>query len=367
MTVMCAVHHVAANFCGCDTIAQYEQAQRKRTEDMTDTPIAASDTRIAEPVTTHADEVPPIRPTRTEIAGTALVDYVAELRNGSLNLLPAHERGRLVNLADDIEDAIARAHASIIPVPAVLEVTGNIEEKELAARYLDMKERGARQFADANPGKRSEYEHIAECFRVAASDLRAGLHLPELKIDGRIIPYNEDNDSGIRHADALRTFFTDAYDRNLKAGWWTDITTGEPKKRNVGELFVLFVTEIAEAYLAWRDKAADDKLSEYPGLGVELADLGIRWADFCGAALAGNIVEEPTGKNPGDEIFQRIVQHALHYEGIRKTPAAVGEPETAGFLPAMDIAAMTDAKLAFNAQRPDHKIENRLKEDGKRT
>jgi hypothetical protein len=33
----------------------------------------------------------------------------------------------------------------------------------------------------------------------------------------------------------------------------------------------------------------------------------------------------------------------------------------------MDIALMTDEKLAFNAVREDHKIENRLKEDGKRT
>jgi hypothetical protein len=33
----------------------------------------------------------------------------------------------------------------------------------------------------------------------------------------------------------------------------------------------------------------------------------------------------------------------------------------------MDVAPMVDAKLDFNASRPDHKIENRLKDDGKRT
>ena len=33
----------------------------------------------------------------------------------------------------------------------------------------------------------------------------------------------------------------------------------------------------------------------------------------------------------------------------------------------MDVALMTDAKLSFNAKREDHKIENRLKSDGKRT
>ena len=99
----------------------------------------------------------------------------------------------------------------------------------------------------------------------------------------------------------------------------------------------------------------------------ELADLGIRWADFCGAYLAGNIIGPDPANNPGDRMFQEVCMIARHYEAIRKTPEAIGEPETADHLPPADVAAMVDAKLDFNAKREDHKIENRLKEDGKRT
>lgn len=166
---------------------------------------------------------------------------------------------------------------------------------------------------------------------------------------------------------ALRAFYADVYGRNLKAGWWTDLATGQPKKRSVGELFMLFVTEIAEAYSAYLTNAADDKLPQYPGLGVELADVQIRLADFCGALLAGNIVEFSGVDNPGDAMFTEIVEIASRYEAIRKTPAAIGQAEIGGMLPVGDVAEMTIAKLAFNAVRADHQIENRLKDDGKRT
>lgn len=257
----------------------------------------------------------------------------------------------------------------------VAEITGNISEGELAARYMEGKVAAIDNALNKNNEPlysremswREAYEHMALMFRESANEFRMGLHLPTIHLDGRVVPYNEDRSTGISHAAALTTFFTDVYSRNLKAGWWTDITTGEPKKRSVGELFMLFVTEIAEAYEAWSANAPDDKLTQYPGLGVELADLGIRWADFCGAYLAGNIIGPDPANNPGDRMFQEVCMIARHYEAIRKTPEAIGEPETADHLPPADVAAMVDAKLDFNAKREDHKIENRLKEDGKRT
>jgi hypothetical protein len=166
---------------------------------------------------------------------------------------------------------------------------------------------------------------------------------------------------------ALRGFYADVYGRNLKAGWWSDLATGDPKKRSVGELFMLFVTEIAEAYTAYLTNAADDKLPQYPGLGVELADVQIRLADFCGALLAGNIVEFSGVDNPGDAMFTEIVEIASRYEAIRKTPKAKGQAEIGGLLPVGDVAEMVTAKLAFNATRADHKIENRQAEGGKVT
>jgi hypothetical protein len=204
-------------------------------------------------------------------------------------------------------------------------------------------------------------------FRVCVGDFRHGLHLPTIQFHGRVIPYNETNDTGVRHEDGLRRFFQDVHARNVKAGWWTDIDSGEPLKRSVGEMFMLMVTELAEAYTAWRESAPDDKLPQFPGVGVEIGDLLIRVADFCGGLEAGAILVGDPADNPGDAMFQEIVEIANRYESIRKTPAAKGAPETADFLPSMDVAVMVDAKLDFNASRPDHKIENRLKEGGKRT
>lgn len=252
-------------------------------------------------------------------------------------------------------------------VERLAEHTGNIAESELAAMYIESKMRAADMHATADATNRGCYETVGRVLHEIAHEFRNGMHLPEVHIEGRVIPYNEDRSTGVSHADALRTFFTDVHERNVRAGWWTDLDTGGPKKRNVGEMFTLFVTEIAEAYMGWLNSENDDKLPEYPAIGVELADTLIRVADFCGALAAGRIVAHRTGRNPGDEMFQEIVQIANRYESIRKTPHANGEPETADFLEPMDVAIMTDAKLAFNAKRADHKIENRLKPDGKRT
>lgn len=288
---------------------------------------------------------------------------------------------------DDVSDDIAvttagRMFAGIgvkgvldLPVEAA-EVTGNIAEAELAARYMEGKiaaidhalAKGNAPFVEMQMDWKECYQHQARCFGAAASEFRQGLHLPVVHIDGRVIPYNEDRSTGMKHASGLQAFFADVYARNVKAGWWTDIATGETKKRNVGELFILMVTELAEAYEAYALGAADDKLPQHPGVGVEIGDLLIRIGDFCGALQSGAVIEyDPGSHNPGQVMFMEIVQIAKRYEAIRKTPAAVGDTEAAPCLEAMDIAGMVDDKLAFNATRADHKIENRLKTDGKRT
>lgn len=172
----------------------------------------------------------------------------------------------------------------------------------------------------------------------------------------------------IDYAVALRSFYEHVYAGNVKAGWWSDLSNGEPKKRNVGELFILFVTELAEAYDAYLTREPDDKLPQYPGLGVELGDLQIRLADFCGALMAGNIIESTDTRNPGDAMFREISDIAARYERIRKTPEARGDKEAGvEFLAPADVGEMVVAKLVFNATREDHKVENRKKEGGKQT
>lgn len=70
-------------------------------------------------------------------------------------------------------------------------------------------------------------------------------------------------------------------------GWWD-------KPRDIGALFMLMVTEIAEAYEAHRNNdAMDDHLPDVPGVHAELADTIIRILDFCGEnnIPIGDIVE----------------------------------------------------------------------------
>jgi hypothetical protein len=297
----------------------------------------------------------------------ALVEIAYVTQDALSDLLGITTNGRLF---------IGLKPEGVLDLPVeVAEVTGNIAETELLARYVEGKIAAIDQSITMGEAPRysmqvsweESYQHCALTLRALADEIRMGLHIPAVHLEGRVIYYNEDRSTGISHADTLRRFFVDVNTRNVKAGWWTNIDSGEPLKRSVGEMFILIVTELVEAYKAWLFNEADDKLPHFPGVGVEIGDLLIRVADFCGGLQAGLIVGPSETFNPGDQMFKEIVEIAERYETIRKTPEAKGEPESGDFLPSMDVAPMVDEKLAFNANRPDHKIENRLKEDGKRT
>lgn len=113
------------------------------------------------------------------------------------------------------------------------------------------------------------------------------------------------------------------------SGWWTNLKTGMdttpvahdfPYKElqfSVPEKLMLIVTEVAEGMEGFRKNLNDDKLPQYKMLDVELADALIRIHDLAGAL-----------KIPLGEIVC--------------------------------------AKMAFNAERADHKIENRLQDGGKK-
>lgn len=124
---------------------------------------------------------------------------------------------------------------------------------------------------------------------------------------------------------ACKVLQTYIHNANKEAGWWTNLKTGEDlttvpgeePKRNVGELLCLVHSEISEALEAARKGLNDDKLTHRPGLEVELADAMIRIFDMAGGM-------------------------------------------------GMDLAGALVEKLMYNATRADHKVENRLAENGKR-
>ncbi|UAV90007.1 pyrophosphatase [Pseudomonas phage REC] len=111
------------------------------------------------------------------------------------------------------------------------------------------------------------------------------------------------------------------YRGNVDAGWWKNIKTGEAFAKGDTTLVLsklaLVHSEVSEAVEGVRKGLMDDHLKERPMAEVELADAIIRAFDLAG------------------------------HEG-------------------WDLAGAIIEKLYYNAQRADHKIENRLAEGGKK-
>lgn len=82
----------------------------------------------------------------------------------------------------------------------------------------------------------------------------------------------------------LKVAQTLAHKTATDAGWYNDPVTGEPVKRNFGEVVALMHSELSEALEADRKGLMDDKLPHRDGREVEFADCIIRILDT-GAAL----------------------------------------------------------------------------------
>jgi NTP pyrophosphatase (non-canonical NTP hydrolase) len=107
------------------------------------------------------------------------------------------------------------------------------------------------------------------------------------------------------------------YKASFDAGWHTNLETGELLDRNKGEMLALIHSEISEALEGERKGLMDDHLPHRKMTEVELADAIIRIMDYAGR---------------------------FNY----------------------DIGGAIVEKMEYNANRPDHKLENRKKETGKK-
>lgn len=99
--------------------------------------------------------------------------------------------------------------------------------------------------------------------------------------------------------------------------WYRDPFTGAPIQRNFGEQIALIHSELSEALEGDRKNLQDEKLPHRLATEVELADALIRIFELA-----------------GDRGY--------------------------------DLQGAYEEKMAYNAQREDHKIENRRKAHGKK-
>lgn len=118
---------------------------------------------------------------------------------------------------------------------------------------------------------------------------------------------------------AVNLLSTECHGAAARAGWWSDLSTGESLigKRNVPEMLCLIHCEVSEALQGYRKNEKDSHLPNRSALSVELADAIIRIMDLDGAL-------------------------------------------------GLDIAGAIVEKMRYNANREDHKRENRLKDGGKK-
>jgi len=79
-------------------------------------------------------------------------------------------------------------------------------------------------------------------------------------------------------AEKINSLAEEVHENNKK--WWVDLETGQPVERNVGEMLMLCVSELAEAMEGHRKNLMDDKLPHRTMLEVEMADCLIRILDM---------------------------------------------------------------------------------------
>lgn len=169
----------------------------------------------------------------------------------------------------------------------------------------------------------------------------------------------------------------------VAAGWWRNLQTGEPKERNRGEALCLIHSEISEAYQAFLMISMDEKLPHHRGVAVELADTLIRIADYAGGfgyeipafewARAKAVLEARAHPAPHFCDLHATVSELMEHERKQYPQNARQNRLYDLILITMvlcialdiDVGPIIEEKLAYNAQRADHKPEARLAAGGK--
>lgn len=182
------------------------------------------------------------------------------------------------------------------------------------------------------------------------------------------------------------------YNHNVKAGWWD-----EPVRPD-GTTIALIHSELSEAWGGFRMDIPDHHLPQYQNAVVELADAAIRIYDFFGHKKWNleKALDSVYRLRANQYISSEDVDMAYYFcdihehvsaalEGVRKNQVmqvSEANEETLD-VAAFELAIALDMiygcrkwgwpleqaigdKRAYNANRADHKRDNRAKDDGKK-
>lgn len=158
--------------------------------------------------------------------------------------------------------------------------------------------------------------------------------------------------------------------------WWHDPATGARIERNMGEMLMLVVSEIAECMEGERKNLMDDHLPTRKMAEVELADAVIRLADIAGSKKCDlDAVDiDPAdfaSDNRGAQLLRisRSVQEIANrsYTGFAEQVMwAIRLIQMYADKHGYDLWGAVAEKREYNKHRADHKPEARLAANGKK-
>lgn len=188
----------------------------------------------------------------------------------------------------------------------------------------------------------------------------------------------------------IMQFVNAAHSASHAAGWWHTSERyhpegirdplPDPDRLTVPTKLCLIHSEITEAYRGWLYRAPDEHLPEWSSLAIECADVAIRIGDLAGylqydmQAAINSVIDFDGEITMSDRAAAEMHGHVDDaMEAYRK--GRPGVPETLAkvlltlrrisYEHGFDLSGAIAAKMAYNAVRPDHKLEARGADGGK--